>query len=498
MSWISFLDRIVERNPNKIAIVEQDTSRRLSYVQLQEEVFLWTNFLLENNVKYGECVAILATNRLEHLTIFLACAKIGAIFVPLNFRLSQAELDEIIERINPKVFLGVGSSKFRKDLNYHDLSQIKLEKVCTLPYINVKETDPLLMLFTSGSTGMPKGVLLSGKMLRTNQEATCLNWGLCPDDICLVETPFFHTGGYNVLCLPLLSIGGTVVLAPKFDLDNVFKTIEKERLTVYFAVPTMFQMISEDKRFNEVDFSSLRFLISGGAACPEELIINYQKKNIMFKQGFGLTEVGPNCFLLGEQDALRKIGSIGKPMPHSMVKVVDDEGNEVGENMVGELLIKGDHICAGYYKDESRFNDSLADGYFKTGDLAKYDNEGYFYITGRKKDMYISGGENVYPAEVENKLISHPDINDAIVVSIEDEKWGEIGIACLRTDRKIKLCELREYLNPILSRYKHPHHIIYTDSFPLLASGKVDKSMMKELCLGNLKEMEAQGDARII
>lgn len=484
MAWINFLDEVKAKYPTHTALIDQATERTLNYQSLVEEVDAWAWRLQEMNVQKGDCVAYLNTNSLEHITVFLASARLGALFVPLNFRLAAEELAEIVDRVGPKIFIGNGECDLplKGDYPYVNVEEISLEESYSkgsFPTVESSMQDPLLMLFTSGTTGTPKGVMFHGQMLKTNQDQTCKNWGLLSSDKTLVETPFFHTGGYNVLCLPLLSIGGTSVLAKKFDLDNVYETIERDKLSVYFAVPTMFQMIEEDSRFEKTSFESLRFFISGGAHCPKELIEAYQAKNLMFKQGFGLTEVGPNCFLLDEKDAIRKVGSIGKPMPHSEVVLIKDDGKKAGAGEVGELLIRGPHVCLGYFKQPERFTECVFDGFFKTGDLAKFDEDGFYFIVGRKKDMYISGGENVYPAEVEKRIRTHENILDAVVVAVPSEKWGEVGYCYLRGNKDIDVEEMREFLNPLLSRYKHPHYIERMEEFPLLASGKVDRKTLQ-------------------
>lgn len=482
MAWIEFLDDIAEKFSDKTALVEQESARHLSYRELKETVDAWAWTLSELGVSKGERVCFLKTNCLEHVTLFLACARLGALFVPMNFRLATGELLEITKRVAPKAFIGEGdcSLDLPQDFPYYPLEDLKPQfDKGPFQTAETSELDPLLMLFTSGTTGTPKGVLFHGKMLKSNQEATCENWGLKSEDKTLVETPFFHTGGYNVLCLPLMSIGGTSYLAAKFDLDNIYKTIEEEKLSVYFAVPTMFQMLAEDQRFQDYSFESMRFFISGGAYCPKELMEEYQKKGLMFKQGFGLTEVGPNCFLLKEEDSIRKVGSIGKPMPHSEVLLLTAEGKVAQGEEVGELLIRGPHVCGGYFAQPERFQDATFDGYFKTGDLAKVDEEGFYFIVGRKKDMYISGGENVYPAEVEKKIRSHEAVHEAVIVPVSDEKWGEVGYCFLRSDRELDVVEMREFLNPLLSRYKHPHYIQCIKEFPILASGKIDRKALQ-------------------
>lgn len=483
-SWIHFLEKNAVDFKDKIAVIDQSTKRELSYAELNRLVNAWAKVLVNNGVKAHDAVAFHSpTNCLHHLTLMLACSKIKALFVPLNFRLSHPELVEVINRLEPVLYIGVGKKLFDVATPYLDTTTVSLDliKASDSDFIHSSSglDDTILMLFTSGSTGVPKGVMFHGQMLLSNQIETIKGWGLISQDITLVETPFFHTGGYNVLCLPLLYLGGTVILAESFDADNVFNCIEKQKVSVYFGVPTMFQILLEKSRFHECDFSSVRFFISGGAACSIPMIEAYQKKKLVFKQGFGLTEVGPNCFLLDEQFAVSKAGSIGKAMPHSKVKVITKEGIEASVNEPGELLIAGPHVCLGYYKNPQAFADTFKDGYFYTGDLVKRDEDGFFFVVGRIKDMYISGGENVFPGEVEKQITTHHEIAEAVVVSVPSEKWGEVGFAFLKTDRSIEVEELREFLNSRLSRYKHPHFIECLKVFPLLPNGKVDRKLLK-------------------
>ncbi len=485
MMWIDFLEKNAINFPNKVAIIDQESGRRLTYKELNAEVDSWRNVLFASGVSKNDSVVFLnSQNCLGHLTLMLACSKMGALFVPLNFRLSRNELEEVVSRLEPKLYLGCGERVLNVEASYLDIKKVDFSQYTSASTEKSSLSDTILMLFTSGSTGIPKGVMFHGQMLLSNQIETCRGWGLTSDDVTLVETPFFHTGGYNVLLLPLLYLGGTAILAQAFNADNVFDCIEKEKVSVYFGVPTMFQMLLEKERFKTCDFSSLRFFISGGAACSIPMIEEYQKKNLMFKQGFGLTEVGPNCFLLDGKDAILKAGSIGKPMPHSKVRVVNKLGHDSKVNEPGELLIGGPHVCAGYYKNQEAFLETFKEGYFQTGDLVRFDEDGFFFVVGRIKDMYISGGENVYPGEVEKQITTHPDLNEAVVVSVPSEKWGEVGFAFVKTNKdKITTDELRDFLNPLLSRYKHPHYVCALKDFPLLPNGKVDRKNLKQKAL---------------
>jgi fatty-acyl-CoA synthase len=486
--WIDFLEKNAHVYDDKIALIDQGTNRRISYSELNREVDSWASVLQNHGVGKDDAIAFLhSCNCLEHVTLMLACAKIGAFFVPLNFRLSNVEIEDVVNRLEPKLYIGSGSKVLNVNTYYLDLKTINLSEYKTFKESKSTLDDTVLMLYTSGSTGVPKGVMFHGNMLLTNQIETAKGWKLTPDDITLVETPFFHTGGYNVLLLPLLYLGGTAILAPAFNPDNVFECIEKEKVSVYFAVPTMFQMLLEKPYFKTCDFSSIRFFISGGAACSIPMIEEYQKKGLMFKQGFGLTEVGPNDFLLDEKDAIRKAGSIGRPMPHSIVRVINKEGNDVAAGEAGELLLGGPHVCAGYYKNTKAFEETFKNNFFHTGDLVRFDEDGFFFVVGRIKDMYISGGENVYPGEVEKQITAHQDIAEAVVVPVPSEKWGEVGFVFLKTDGvDITVEALREYLNPLLSRYKHPQFVQCMRDFPLLPNGKVDRKHLKTEAQKNL------------
>jgi fatty-acyl-CoA synthase len=488
MSWVDFLKVKSETISNKLAIVEQKTGRGLTYKELWEEAQDWAAFFRLNGVCQGDRICLMDSNRLEHLTMFFGSAILGAIFVPLNFRLAPKELEKICKKVDPKLVFFGNNICFETGTKNIVLNNFKLESSTTAISKSITLDSPLLMLFTSGSTGEPKGVMLHGEMLEVNQIQTAECWNLKEDDRSIVETPFFHTGGYNVLCLPLLRLGGTVYLAEAFDRENVYKTIKDEQLTVYFGVPTMFTMLSESDEFSAESFKSMRFLISGGASISIPLIKKYQKIGVMFKQGFGLTEVGPNCFLLSEKDAITKAGSVGRPMPHTRVKVLSTDGTDVSTNAVGELLLAGKHVCMGYFKDEQRYQECFHDEFFKTGDLVKFDEDGFYYVVGRSKEMYISGGENVYPGEVEKVINELDGVQDAYVVPVSDIKWGEVGFLYLRSDQKYNLKELREYLNPLLSRYKHPHHIEYVEEFPLLANGKINKQLLKEQAQNLIQE----------
>jgi fatty-acyl-CoA synthase len=479
--WQDFIQLHRQRTPNKLAIIDRRSSNRLTYEDLDRKVRLWSLYLFDANIQKGDRVAYLAPNRLEHITLFFACSRLGAILVPLNHRLAPRELGEIIQHIEPSIVIGEDERPFEMIAKYIRVCDIELTNDNAPKAITIEDNDPLLMLFTSGSTGEPKGVLFHSKMLLANIDQTISTGVLEPSDISIVNTPFFHTGGYNVFTLPMLFIGGTLILFEKFEPAGVLETISNEGVNVFWAVPTMFQAIADEPDFEQTDFSNIRFFLSGGAPLSLPLIETYHRHGVPFKQGFGLTEVGPNCFLHETQESYTYPNSIGRPMPLSNVKVVDEKGQEVGVDQVGEMLIAGPHVCLGYWRNNDKFKQSMQGEYFATGDLVRVDKMGLYYVMGRKKEMYISGGENVFPGEVERQLVAHPNIKQAIVVAVADDKWSEVGFAFYVGNIDINLTILRKYLDPILARYKHPHYIKKLDALPLLANGKINRRHLVEL-----------------
>ena len=298
-----------------------------------------------------------------------------------------------------------------------------------VPFTTMDGEEPALLLYTSGTTGAPKGALLSHRMMTWNAINTQVSWGVRDDDITPTFAPLFHAGGLNVLTTPLAHCGGTVVLLRSSEPEAVLRCIAAEHCTIVFAVPTVFQRMMEHPAFETTDWSSVRFCVTGGSSCPLPVIERYAARGLVFRQGYGLTEVGVNCFSLAPEDALRKAGSVGQPVFHARARIVDEDGNDTPAGSVGELALAGPHLCSGYWRRPDATAEAYRDGWWHTGDQARRDADGYYYIVGRKKDMYISGGENVYPAEIENALATHPDIVEAAVIAEPDARWGEVGVA---------------------------------------------------------------------
>jgi fatty-acyl-CoA synthase len=281
-----------------------------------------------------------------------------------------------------------------------------------------------------------------------------------------------------VLTTPFLHHGASIVMLKKFDPAKVLELCERERLSVLFGVPTMMDMMARADNFGGVDLSHLRYAIVGGEPMPVNLIRTWAEKGIPVRQGFGLTEFGPNCFSLSEADAVRKIGSIGTPNFYTHVKIVDAQGREINEpDAVGELCLSGPMCTPGYWRNEKATEEAIRDGWFHTGDLVKRDSEGYFFVVGRKKEMFISGAENVYPAEIEKYLRTHPVLREVAVVGVKDEKWGEVGKCFYSTETGLALSEeeIREFCLQGLARYKIPKSFTHLKELPKGASGKIQR-----------------------
>ena len=350
--------------------------------------------------------------------------------------------------------------------------------------------DPYCLLYTSGTTGQPKGVIVPHRMVTWNGYNTVIGWQLREDDVSPIFTPLYHAGALGAFLVPVFTIGGTIVLHHGFDAAEVWRTIEQERCTVVLGVPTIWKLLMEAPAFRSADLAHVRWFISGGAPLPEYLIDAYQRRGVVFKQGYGLTEVGVNCFAMTVEDSVRKKGSIGKPLMFTGTRLVDEEGREVPAGEVGELWLKGPHVSRGYWNNPEATAAALdGGGWFHTGDLARRDAEGFHYIAGRRKDMFISGGVNVYPAEIEGELLLHAGVQDAAVIGVPHDTWGEVGVAFVvaRPGRPPSPDVLTRHLEGRLARYKIPKSFLFVDALPRTPYGKVVKADLQRAYAAHAK-----------
>jgi fatty-acyl-CoA synthase len=503
--------------PERVALVDvaRGPAGRFSYAALDERANRLAAWLRDRaGVRRGDRVGVLAHNGVEVVDALFACGKLGAVLVPYNWRLHAVELAGLMARTTPAVVLFSGElgpllarAGEAAGLPRHLLHlegpglpasqdyQAALEASPAAPVENpdFREEDVLCLLFTGGTTGLPKAARVTYRQVAWNTFTTAVH-ELRPGDVTITHTPMFHTGGLFVYTVPLFTLGGRVVLMRRWEAAQALRLLADEAVTVFFAVPTQYQQLLEAPGFAEADLSRLRFLTSGGAPLPVPLQQAWQRVHAApFKQGFGMTEFGPGVFSMDPADATRKAGTVGRPNQFVEARLVDGDGRDVGAGQVGELWLRGPACCAGYHDDEEATRAAIdPQGWLHTGDLARRDQEGFFTIAGRRKDMFISGGENVYPLEIESLLLAHPAVALAAVVGLPDPRWGEVGHAfvVLRQGAAATPEALLEHLRAGLARYKVPKRLTRLEGMPLSAAGKILKTELRRLAAG-----AAQGTA---
>ena len=479
--------------PGRLALVDRARGERLSYAELDAGADRWAAALRARGIGRGGIVAALAGNRREVVELFFACGRVGAALLPLNWRLPAAELAPILDDARPDVVFG--EARFRDrvegviaidaskwiDLD-DDVPALLARGGPSDDDVEVDGDEPLLILYTSGSTGKPKGAVLPHRQVFFNAVATTTAWELDADDVAPVSTPFFHTGGWNVFATPLWHRGGTVVLMDGFDADGFLAAVEEEGITVALTVPTQLLMLLESPRWGR-PLPSLKRFVSGGAPCPASLAARVRAAGYTFREGYGLTECGPNCFAISDEEAIRRPGSVGWPVPFLEMRLETEDGREAVPDEPGELLLRGPQVFAGYLRNPERTAEVFtADGWLRTGDLARRDADGAFTICGRRKEMFISGGENVFPGEVEAALADCPGVAEVVVVGIRDERWGEVGRAFVvrRTADAPTEADVIAHARGRLAGYKVPKSIVFLPEIPRLGSGKPDRRALTE------------------
>lgn len=468
--------------PNKVALIDRVSGVSYTYLDLQRSSHVQAYRLAGLGVKAGDRVAVYSQNRPEILELLLACGLLGACLVPLNWRLTPQELEKIVADCQPKVTFvepGLAGGEGLEAQSIFGLQTLAAEPV-ELP--RVSPDTALAIFYTGGTTGVPKGAVLTHKSMQANAWNTIGGWGLSPEDVAPIFTPMFHTGGLNVAATPLLCLGGTLVLPGNFDPAKSLDIIEQEKCTFVFLVPTMYEMLRQAPGFSRSRVAHVRKWISGGAPCPKTLFEAYWNEGIPLIQGYGLTEAGPNTFGVSFEDAQKRSGTVGVPLPGIEVKLSDSDGKEVAVGVAGELHVRGDHVMAGYWNKPKETSQVLEGGWLATGDLAYRDADGFYYICGRRKEMFISGGENVFPAEIEEVILTHPNIAEVAVVGVPHPKWGEVGRAylVLKQPSAHDEAELVEHVQKTLAKYKIPKEYVVMDSLPKSAAGKVLKRMLME------------------
>ncbi|MFF5933753.1 long-chain fatty acid--CoA ligase [Streptomyces sp. NPDC012508] len=507
--------RRARRTPDRIALVHDGGTR--TYRELHQRVLCLAHALRALGAERGDRIAYLGPNHPAFLETLFAAGLLGAVFVPLNTRLAPPELAYNLadsgstflihapehteaaqaataERgvVRHRITLaGAGHDALGHDALGHDAlghDALGYDELLagggTEPLDEaVTPGDPCMIMYTSGTTGRPKGAVLSHGNVTWNSVSVLVDTELRSDEATLVVAPLFHTAGLNMTCLPTLLKGGRVVLLDTFDAEHVLETIEHHRITYMFGVPTMYDAMAARPRWTTSDLSSLRTLNCGGAPVPARTIAAYLDRGLAFSQGYGMTEASPGVLFLDQEQARVKAGSAGVPHFFTDTRVVLPDGRDAGPGERGEVLVQGPNVMAGYWgrpeETEAAFTE---DGWLRTGDLARLDSDGHAYIVDRVKDMFVSGGENVYPAEVEDVLLTHDAVEECAVVGVPDPVWGEVGraVVVLRPGVRTDEQDLLGHLQGRLAKYKIPKSVVLTEALPRTASGKVVKAAVRE------------------
>jgi len=491
MIEFDWLSRWSLYTPKAVAFNDIENERIYTY----EESFRASNkiasYLKAQGIVEGDKVAVLSQNKIETVFLFFALQRIGAVLVPINFRLAEDEIKYIVKDSEAKLIFFEEELLSKLNKTNDRLKKVSIERLEEQVYASADfdevfefvgdEQSACQILYTSGTTGFPKGVLITNKILFWNSVNTALSLNLTGKDSMVSFLPLFHTGGWNVLLTPFVHRGARTVFLSKFDAQKVLQVCEEEKITILFGVPTTLGIMAKDASFETRDLSSLRFAVVGGEPMSLSMIKTWHDRNVYIRQGFGLTECGPNCFSLSDTDAEKKIGSIGRPNFYVKTKIVDKENNEVPVGSVGELLLKGPMCMQGYWKNEKASSKAFHDGWLRTGDLVKKDDDEYYYVVGRKKEMYITGGENVYPAEVEKVLGLHPAIDEVAVLGVKDDTWGESGKAfiVLKDGAQLDEMSISKYCSDKLAKFKIPKHITFMQELPKSDTGKILKKQLQ-------------------
>ena len=475
-------------SPQKTALIDGDTQESWSYQKFFQTAQAGAVFLKNKyQIQKGDRIFFVGQNDLSVLSLFFATSRLGAILVPVNYRLTAKELSYILLDSGAKLvihdteFAGLASDTIAEaqvETQKLNLNQFRSEsqKNLLFPDFLAEENDAAMIIYTSGTTGRPKGAMISYKGLFWNALSTSLRLNITQDDVAVTFLPLFHTGGWNVLTTPFLSRGACIVLTQKFDGEKILKLSEKYKATLLFGVPTTMSLMAQSSIFVSCEISSIRYAIVGGEPMALDLIQKWNDKKILIRQGYGLTEFGPNVFSLNETDSIRKMGSVGFANAYIDVKVVDEAGLEVKTNEVGELWLRGPACMLGYWNNPEATKQTIEDDWLKTGDLVRQDSEGYFYIVGRKKDMFKSGGENVYPAEIEQVISQLNWVKEVAVLGVPDEKWGESGVAYISSEKQyFDPLQLHEHCSKNLAKFKIPKSFFWIQELPKSGAGKVLK-----------------------
>lgn len=498
-------------NPDSEAVYDIDRDLHVSYAELDERAARLAGYFDKIGLKKGDRVAMICRNGIEMIDAYYGTAKKGLILVPYNSRLSEDELSRLIAAEEPRlliyetIFSGLvkalkGRTGIERllavsspdgqgdDLGSPVYDDVLAEASPAEALGDIEMEDIHLIIHTGGTTGLPKGAMISHRALLFNAMNEICTWGISHRDSAHILLPLFHTGGWNLLTLPILHAGGRIMLNRQFNPELALRLINERKPSFIFGAATIFRMMAGEPLFDKTDFSSVKWIMAGAAPTPRNIMEKFWDKGVPFVLGYGMTEAGPNNLtapaeFMSREEMKEKYAAVGRPMYLTLAKVVDEAGKELGPNETGELIWSGPQIFSGYWKNPEETAKTLRNNWVYTGDMAQYDDDGYFYIVGRKKNMYISGGENVFPPEVENVLYKIPEIHEVCVIGVPDEKWGEVGkaVVALKPGQTVDKAAVKQYLQSHLAGYKVPRYIVFVDAVPKNSVGKIVAAEVQRL-----------------
>ncbi|WP_126426314.1 acyl-CoA synthetase [Brevibacillus marinus] len=503
LNFSSIITRGAVNEPDKVVMTYRD--KRYTYRSLQDRVSALAQGLLNLGIGKGDIVGILLYNCSEFFEIIFAANRIGAIFLPLNFRLAADEIAYILAHAEAKAIISeeafhetLESIRDRLPSLQHYITLAQQGAAGWVPYEQLLETnlgadvpdahvelqDLHRLMYTSGTTSRPKGVMITYENLYWKNIGHIWEFNITPEDKTLIAGPLYHVGGLDLTATGTLYRGGSVVILRKFDVLDVVRTIEQERPTNVWLAPAMVNMILQEPRAKDCKLDSIRYIIAGGERMPEPLVQRVVAlfPNAWFCDAYGLTETVSGDTFLPRSKTFEKLGSVGRPCLHLDMKIVDEEGHELPPGEVGEIVFRGPKVTKGYWKNPEATQKAIRDGWFHTGDMGRIDEEGYLYIVDRKKDMIISGGENIASLEIERVLYEHPSVLEAAVIGIPDERWGEVPKAfiVLKPGEKVTEQEILQHCLRKLAKFKVPKAVQFIHELPRNPSGKVLKRQLRK------------------
>ncbi|WP_101842144.1 fatty acid--CoA ligase [Halobacillus sp. Marseille-P3879] len=505
----SMFEQTVAKYPNKEGLVDLRLGIRWTYHQWDEEVNRLANTLLAEGVDKGDRVSTVLFNTAEFATTLFACMKIGAVFNPINFRLTVQEIDYIINDASPKIVLFEkataesvrGAAESRPDISFWSIDEMELDyadnyyemvagQMTTTPNILVEEDDLYAIMYTSGTTGAPKGVIHTHRDMVDQALILTATLRLTPNDRGLSVAPLFHCAELHCTFFPRVMVGATNVILHHFEPRAMIETVKEERISTMFAAPTMWNMVLQEE-FIQEDFKTLRQGLYGGAPMAPALTTRlHEALGVQLLQAYGMTEMGPAITALFEDEQISKAGSAGRALINHDVRVVRtreggpaDPDDICNPGELGEIVVRGPSTMKGYYNRPEATEEVMYKGWYHSGDIGSFDEDGYLWVSDRVKDMIISGGENIYSREVEDALFDHPSVMDAAVIGEPDEMWGERVVAyVVPKERGLTASDLEEFCISTnrLARYKRPRRYEFVEELPRNASGKLQKFKLRE------------------